>query len=62
MREAGIALAGSNGVLSISDDVAASAQVISDFYASNPDTNIFFTLGPNSATPFYDFLESEGLN
>ena len=62
MREAGIALAGSNGVLSISDDVAASAQVISDFYAGNPDTNIFFTLGPNSATPFYDFLESEGLN
>ena len=62
MREAGIALAGSNGVLGISDDVAASSQVISDFYASNPDTNIFFTLGPNSATPFYDFLESEGLN
>ena len=62
MREAGIALAGTNGVLSISDDVAASSQVISDFYASNPDTNIFFTLGPNSATPFYDFLESEGLN
>ena len=62
MREAGIALAGTGGVLSISDDVAAAAQVIGDFYASNPDTNIFFTLGPNSATPFYDFLESEGLN
>ena len=62
MQEAGIAVAGSNGVLGVSDDAAASAQVISDFYASNPDTNIFFTLGPNAATPFYDFLESEGLN
>ena len=62
MQEAGIAVAGSNGVLGVSDDAAASAQVIGDFYASNPDTNIFFTLGPNAATPFYDFLESEGLN
>ena len=41
----GIALADSNGVLSISGDVATSAQGVSDFYASNPNTNIF-TIGP----------------
>ena len=54
----GLSLAGSTGVLSISDDVAASAEVIRDFYASNNDTNFFFTVGPNSATPFYEFVKN----
>ncbi len=60
MDEAGIPLAG-NGVLSISDDAAQSQQAISDFYASNPDVDIFLTLGPGGATPFYGFLADEGL-
>ena len=52
LAEAGIAMAGSTGVLGISDDAAASQQTISDFHAANPDIDIFLTLGPNGATPF----------
>jgi simple sugar transport system substrate-binding protein len=48
-------------VLGISDDPAQSTTVISDYYAANPDTDIFLTLGPNGADPFYAFMEAEGL-
>lgn len=47
--------------LGISEDPAQSATVISDYYASNPDTDMFLTLGPTGADPFYAFMESEGL-
>jgi len=49
-------------VLAISDDPAASQTVISDYYTANPDTNIFMTLGPNGANPFYAFYSQAGLS
>jgi simple sugar transport system substrate-binding protein len=48
-------------VLAITDDPAESATIIGDYYAANPTTDIFLTLGPNGANPFYVFLENEGL-
>lgn len=48
-------------VLAISDDPAESQTIISDYYTANPDTDIFMTLGPNGANPFYAFLDSAGL-
>lgn len=48
-------------VLGISDDPAQSATVIADYYAANPDTNLFLTLGPNGADPFYAFMDAAGL-
>ncbi len=49
-------------VLAITDDPAESATIISDYYAANPTTDVFMTLGPNGASPFYVFLENEGLS
>ena len=43
------------------DDPAESATIIGDYYAANPDADIFITMGPNSAVPFYAFIENEGL-
>lgn len=48
-------------VLAITDDPAESATIIGDYYAANPTTDIFLTLGPNGANPFYVFVENEGL-
>ncbi|MGQ9599846.1 MAG: substrate-binding domain-containing protein, partial [Anaerolineae bacterium] len=48
-------------VLAISDDPASSQTVISDYYTANPDTDIFLTLGPNGANPFYAFMDAAGL-
>lgn len=48
-------------VLAIGDDPAEATTIIGDYYAANPDTDIFMTLGPNGANPFYAFLENEGL-
>ena len=42
-------------------DPAQSTTIISDFYAANPDVDLWLTLGPNSANPFYAFVEREGL-
>jgi simple sugar transport system substrate-binding protein len=49
-------------VLAITDDPAESTTIISDYYAANPTTDVFMTLGPNGANPFYVFLENEGLS
>jgi simple sugar transport system substrate-binding protein len=49
-------------VLAISDDPASSQTTISDYYTANPDTDIFLTLGPNGANPFYAFYSQEGLS
>jgi len=49
-------------VLAISDDPAASQTVISDYYTANPDVDIFMTLGPNGANPFYAFYTQVGLS
>jgi simple sugar transport system substrate-binding protein len=48
-------------VLAIGDDPAEATTIIGDFNAANPDTDIFMTLGPNGANPFYIFVENEGL-
>jgi simple sugar transport system substrate-binding protein len=49
-------------MLGISDDPAQSTSVISDYYTANPDTDLFLTLGPNGADPFYAFMEAAGLS
>jgi simple sugar transport system substrate-binding protein len=57
MGEKGIAAE----VLGITNDPAESQTIISDYYTANPDTDIFLTLGPNGANPFYAFMEAAGL-
>ena len=57
MTEAGI----DAEVLITNDDPAESATIIGDYYAANPEADIFITMGPNSAVPFYAFVENEGL-
>jgi len=48
-------------VLAIGDDPAESQTIIDDYYTANPDTDIFMTLGPNGAVPFYAFMDAAGL-
>jgi simple sugar transport system substrate-binding protein len=48
-------------VLAITNDPAESQTIISDYYTANPDTNVFLTLGPNGANPFYAFAAAAGL-
>jgi simple sugar transport system substrate-binding protein len=48
-------------VLAITNDPAESQTIIDDYYTANPDTDIFLTLGPNGATPFYAFMDAAGL-
>ena len=65
LREAGIPVAASQqaqeGVLGLSNTGAEAQQTISDFYAANQDVDIFLTLGPNGASPFYSFVDDQGL-
>ena len=49
-------------VLAISDDPASSQTTIADYYAANPDLDVFLTLGPNGANPFYAFYKEAGLS
>ena len=57
MTEAGISIAGSNGVLGVEGgNIIAATQTISDFLAANPSVNIVFTLGPDGAKPYYAYL------
>ena len=48
-------------VLAIGDDPAESQTIIDDYITANPDTDIFMTLGPNGAVPFYAFMDAAGL-
>ena len=48
-------------VLAVVDDPAESQTIIDDYFTANPDTDTFLTLGPNSANPFYAFMEAAGL-
>jgi simple sugar transport system substrate-binding protein len=48
-------------VLAIGDDPAAAATIMSDFHTANPDVNLWLTLGPNGANPFYTFMDKAGL-
>ena len=48
-------------VLGIGDDPAESTTIIGDYYAAHPEADIFITLGPTGANPFYAFVENQGL-
>jgi simple sugar transport system substrate-binding protein len=48
-------------VLAITDDPAESATVLSDYFTANPDVDLWLTLGPNGANPFYAFMNEAGL-
>jgi len=48
-------------VLGIGDDPAESTTVIGDYYVAHPEADIFITLGPTGANPFYAFVENQGL-
>jgi simple sugar transport system substrate-binding protein len=48
-------------VLAIGDDPAEAQTIIDDYFTANPDTDIFMTLGPNGAVPFYAFMDAAGL-
>jgi simple sugar transport system substrate-binding protein len=48
-------------VLDIGSDASEAQARISEYHAANPDTDMFMTLGPSGAGPFYAFLDSAGL-
>jgi simple sugar transport system substrate-binding protein len=48
-------------VLDITKDAAQSQAVIAEYYNAHPDADLFLTLGPAGAAPFYDFLATAGL-
>ncbi len=48
-------------ILAISNDPAESQTIIDDYFTANPDTDIFMTLGPTGANPFYAFLDAAGM-
>jgi simple sugar transport system substrate-binding protein len=48
-------------ILSIGADPVEAQASIADYYAANPDTDFFLTLGPSGASPFYAFLEAQGI-
>ena len=57
LKEAGLPVE----VLASPNDAAEAAAIHADYYARNPDTNVWLTLGPNSASPFYAFMDKAGL-
>lgn len=48
-------------VLAISNDPAEAATTMEDYYTANPDVDLWLTLGPNGANPFYAFMDNSGL-
>jgi simple sugar transport system substrate-binding protein len=48
-------------VLAITNDPAESATILDDYYTANPDVDLWLTLGPNGANPFYAFMDNAGL-
>ena len=49
-------------VLAISNYPAEAATTMEDYYTANPDVDLWLTLGPNGANPFYAFMENAGLS
>ena len=47
--------------IGVGADPTEAQRIISDYYAANPDTDFFLTLGPGGAGPFYAFMEAQGL-
>jgi simple sugar transport system substrate-binding protein len=56
-EEAGIPLDG----LTISNDGTASAGVLADYFAANPDTNAAFMLGPTPASSLHLYFTENGV-
>lgn len=57
MKEAGL-----NGeVLAVTNDPTQAATAMEDYYTAHPDADLWLTLGPNAANPFYTFMERAGL-
>ena len=48
-------------VLAITEDPAEAATTMGDYYTVNPDTDLWYTLGPMGANPFYSFMTATGL-
>jgi simple sugar transport system substrate-binding protein len=48
-------------VLAITNDPAESATIMDDYFTANPDVDVWLTLGPNGANPFYAFMDNAGL-
>lgn len=48
-------------VLAITEDAAEGTTIMDDYYTANPDVDIWYTLGPLSANPFYAFMQNAGL-
>ena len=48
-------------VLPITKDAAQAQATIAEYHNTYPDADLFLTLGPSGATPFYAFLAAAGL-
>lgn len=48
-------------VLGTPNDPAEAVATLSDYHTANPDVDIYLTLGPNGANPFYSFMDAAGL-
>ena len=48
-------------VLAVTEDAAETTATIGDFHAANPNVDLWYTLGPISAGPFYAFMKNAGL-
>ncbi len=48
-------------VLAIGNDAAQATKTLGDFYTANRDVDMWLTLGPNGANPFYAFMKNAGL-
>ncbi|MGD9317800.1 MAG: substrate-binding domain-containing protein [Anaerolineae bacterium] len=48
-------------VLAITKDPAQAEATIAEYYSAHPDADIFLTLGPSGAAPYYGFLAAAGL-
>lgn len=57
LDEAGI----ESEVLAIGNDPAEAATTLDDYSTANPDVDLWLTLGPNGANPFYAFMDNAGL-
>ena len=48
-------------VLAITEDAAEGTTIMDDYYTANPDVDLWYTLGPLGANPFYAFMQNAGL-